>query len=203
MTLVFSSANHSMTPIIPDLLTKLIAAVTGSTDRDRTKARGALEEALASLGTNVGHRSFPTPRPPRGGLAGWQAKRVASYIDQHIGMPFKASELAGQVQLSNAHFFRAFKASFGTTPAAYIMRQRIRFAQDLMVSTGYPLSQVALECGMCDQAHFSRTFRRIVGTNPTVWRRQLSLRPVGPRTLERGNEGVCESESKTHGGIQN
>lgn len=166
-----------MTPIIPDLLTKLIAAVTGSTDRDRTKARGALEDALASLGTNVGNRASPTARPPRGGLGGWQAKRVAAYIDEHIGMPFKASDLAAQVQLSNAHFFRAFKASFGTTPAAYIRRQRIRFAQDLMVSTGYPLSQVALECGMCDQSHLCRSFRRLVGNTPSQWRRQFASDP--------------------------
>ena len=116
MTLVFSGANHSMTPIIPDLLTKLIAAVTGSTVRDRTKAQGALEEALASLGTNVGHSAFPTPRPPRGGLAGWQAKRVARYIDEHIGMPFKASDLAAQVQLSNAHFFGPSKRALALRP---------------------------------------------------------------------------------------
>jgi AraC family transcriptional regulator len=146
-----------MTPIIPDLLTKLIAAATGSSEGDR----------IAS----------PTPRPSRGGLAGWQAKRVATYVEEHIGTPFKASDLATLVQLSNAHFFRAFKASFGTTPAAYVMRQRIRVAQDLMVSTGYPLSRVALECGMCDQSHLCRAFRRLVGNTPTQWRRQFASDP--------------------------
>ena len=166
-----------MTPIIPDLLTKLVAAVTGSSAGERIQAQGALEEALASLVTNVGHRASPTPRPPRGGLAGWQAKRVAAYIDEHIGTPFKAGDLATLVQLSTAHFFRAFKASFGTTPAAYVMRQRIRFAQDLMVSTGYPLSRVALECGMCDQSHLCRAFRRLVGNTPTQWRRQFAPDP--------------------------
>ena len=143
-----------MTAMIPDLLTKLIAAVTGTLD-------GA----------------SPTPRPPRSGLAGWQAKRVATYIDNHIGTPFKASDLAVVVQLSNAHFFRAFKASFGATPAAYIMRQRIRFAQVLMVTTGYPLSRVALECGMCDQSHLCRAFRRVVGNTPSQWRRQFASDP--------------------------
>jgi AraC-like DNA-binding protein len=166
-----------MSPIIPDLLTKLIAAVTGSTDADRIKAQGAMQEALASLGAGVGHRASATPRPPRGGLAGWQAKRVAAYIREHIGTHFKASDLASLAQLSNAHFFRAFKTSFGTTPAAYIMQQRIRFAQDLMLSTGQPLSQVALECGMCDQSHLCRAFRRLVGYTPSQWRRQFASDP--------------------------
>jgi AraC family transcriptional regulator len=168
-----------MTPIIPDLLTKLIAAVRGTPDGDEVKAQSALEGALASLGANAGHHgTSPALRLRRGGLAGWQAKRVATYIDEHIGTPFRASDLAALVQLSNAHFFRAFKTTFDATPAAYIMRQRIRFAQDLMVSTGYPLSQIALECGMCDQSHLCRAFRRLVGNTPTQWRRQFASGPV-------------------------
>jgi AraC-like DNA-binding protein len=155
-TLVSRGANHSMTPLIPDLLTKLIVA--------------------------------------RGGLAAWQAKRVARYIDEHIGTRFKAGDLATLVQLSTAHFFRAFKASFGTTPAAYIMRQRIRFAQDLMLSTGYPLAQVALECGMCDQSHLCRAFRRVVGNSPTQWRRQFApdpeARPNRPALFPNRNVGM-------------
>jgi AraC family transcriptional regulator len=166
-----------MTPMIPDLLTKLIAAVRGTPERDQVKAQSALEDALSSLGSNVGRLAFPTSRPPRGGLAGWQAKRVSAYINEHIGIPFKASELAELVQLSNAHFFRAFKVSFGTTPAVYIMQQRIRLAQELMVKSGYPLSRVALECGLCDQSHLCRAFRRIVGSTPSQWRRQFASEP--------------------------
>ena len=46
-----------------------------------------------------------------------------------------------------------------------------------MLASPLPLSQVALECGMCDQPHFCRVFRRIIGINPKAWRRQF---PVGP-----------------------
>ena len=42
-----------------------------------------------------------------------------------------------------------------------------------MLASRLPLSQVALECGMCDQPHFCRVFRRIVGVNPGAWRRQF------------------------------
>jgi AraC-like DNA-binding protein len=35
-----------------------------------------------------------------------------------------------------------------------------------MLSSQEPLVQIALECGMCDQARFSRMFRRTVGINP-------------------------------------
>jgi AraC family transcriptional regulator len=76
--------------------------------------------------------------------------------------------------LSYSHFNRAFKVSFNETPTAYIMRQRVRLAQEKMLSTGHPLSRVALECGLCDQAHFSRMFRRVVGQSPRLWRRQFA-----------------------------
>jgi AraC family transcriptional regulator len=57
-----------------------------------------------------------------------------------------------------------------------VMRQRMLRAQAIMASSEAPLSRIALECGMCDQAHFSHTFRRIIGVSPNVWRRQISAR---------------------------
>jgi AraC family transcriptional regulator len=128
---------------------------------------------------------------------------LRNYIEEKLDSTIRAQDLAGLVRLSTSYFFRAFRNTFGETPVAYIMKRRMLRAQELMLKSRVSLSQVALECGMCDQAHFSRTFRRIVGTNPTVWRRQLRLRPVDRRALDRGNEHVCEGESKTHGGIQN
>jgi AraC-like DNA-binding protein len=78
------------------------------------------------------------------------------------------------VNLSIGHFFRAFRATFGATPHAYIMRQRILHAKMLMASSKAPLARIAFDCGLCDQAHFSRAFRRVVGVSPNVWRRQVS-----------------------------
>jgi hypothetical protein len=46
-----------------------------------------------------------------------------------------------------------------------------------MLNTREPLSQVALDCGMCDQAHFTRVFRKVVGISPSVWRRQFQSEP--------------------------
>jgi AraC family transcriptional regulator len=59
-----------------------------------------------------------------------------------------------------------------------LMRRRILRAQKLMLTSRLPLSQVAVECGLCDQAHLTRLFRRIVGTSPCAWRRQLAAGPL-------------------------
>jgi AraC-like DNA-binding protein len=40
-----------------------------------------------------------------------------------------------------------------------------------MLSSQLPLSDIALSCGLSDQSHFTRVFRRIVGETPSAWRR--------------------------------
>ena len=147
------------------LLKSLVDAATAANDGDREKARFTLENALALL-------NAPSSLP-RGGLAPWQARRVAAYVRDNIGSSLRASELSSLVRLSYSHFNRAFKVSFQQTPTSYIMRQRVRLAQEKMLTTAHSLSRVALECGLCDQAHFSRMFRRVVGQSPRLWRRQF------------------------------
>jgi AraC family transcriptional regulator len=161
-------------------LASLLATATAALDTDRGAAKNCIQRAATLLGIDLRlGGEGPAERPYlRGGLATWQAKRIRSYIADKLDSRLLAAELAGVVQLSTSHFHRAFRKTFGETPAAYIMKRRIRRAQELMLSSRKPLSQVALECGMCDQAHLCRSFRRFVGINPNAWRRQFLVDPA-------------------------
>lgn len=119
----------------------------------------------------------------QGGLARWQAKCVAAYIEAHLGESFQVSTLARIVELSTSHFSRAFKKSFGETPHDYITRQRVNRAQTIMLNSREPLVKIALDCGMADQSHFGRVFRRVIGVTPAAWRRQfwISTQPPSDR----------------------
>jgi AraC family transcriptional regulator len=154
------------------LLEGLVDAATAANGGDREKARHTLESALALLTTDRKSGGNSRLSPTRGGLAPWQARRVVAYVHDNIGTSLRASELSRLVRLSYSHFNRAFKVSFQQTPTSYIMRQRVNLAQQKMLTTRHSLSRVALECGLCDQAHFSRMFRRLVGQSPRLWRRQ-------------------------------
>lgn len=107
----------------------------------------------------------------KGGLASWQVRRVTNYIDQQLDTPLVTEDLAVVARLSTGHFCRAFKTSLGETPHAYIIRQRIRRAQTMMLRSRDTLSQIACACGLTDQAHLTRLFRRVIGTTPMSWRR--------------------------------
>jgi AraC-like DNA-binding protein len=123
----------------------------------------ARERCRASRDTTC--RDAPS-RLPSGGLAAWWPKRVKLYIDAHLAEWVKCRELADLVKLSAGHFNRGFVASFGRSPHDYILRRRMEHAKLLMRTTSRLLEQIAMECGMADQAHFCRTFLRIVGDRP-------------------------------------
>jgi AraC family transcriptional regulator len=171
-----------------DMLGELLMEASAAFETDRPRAKFCIQQATVLLQAKHNPDARPRVELPivRGGLAPWQARRVAAYIESNIGSKINVVELAAFVQLSIGHFSRAFKVSFGASPLAYVMRQRILRAQAIMASSEAPLSWIALDCGMCDQAHFSRTFRRLIGVSPNVWRRQISA------------PGRTEASSKSH-----
>jgi AraC family transcriptional regulator len=171
-----------------DALASLLATATVALDTDRRAAKRCIHRAAVLLGIDLSSGGdVATERSClRGGLAPWQAKRLRSHIEEKLDSSIRATDLAAFVQLSTSHFFRAFRKTFGESPLTYIMKRRIRRAQQLMSTSRLRLSQVALECGMADQAHLSRVFRRIVGTNPNAWRRQFLVGPA-PDSSVAGN----------------
>lgn len=172
-----------------DALVQLLAAAISTFDSDRPTAKACIQRAaeLLKFGKNRETHRGNESLILRGSLAPWQGKRVAMYIEANINSHIRLADLAGIVRLSTSHFCRAFRESFGETPFAYITRQRIRRAQTIMRNSVEPLSQIAIDCGMCDHAHLSRVFRKIVGISPSVWRRQFP-----PRTLA-GDDGVLQN----------
>jgi AraC-like DNA-binding protein len=119
----------------------------------------------------------------RAGLCDWQFKRVIAYLSVRIGSSVRVSDLAAQVNLSPSHFARAFTIRLGLSPYSFIMKLRIERARTLLLTSDKSLAEIAVNCGLSDQAHFNRFFRRFVGMTPSQWRRQQlteSKRRTGP-----------------------
>ena len=169
---------------------QLVEAAWRARDGDGIAAKAHIAHAVALL---EGQPSAPpanqhTPdkvrrRIARGGLAAWQAQRLAAHVDANLADKIQIEDLARLLNLSASHFCRAFKSTFGVPAHNWVMRRRIEVAQGLMLTTGSTLSEIALNCGMSDQSHFTRCFRRIVGETPYSWRRTRRVAmevPAGP-----------------------
>ena len=155
-------------------LPQLISAAAATLDCDRATAKACLQRAVELLRVTGEGSPVQATACIRGGLAPWQKRIVTAYIATNLGSTIRVSDLARVARLSVGHFFRVFRESFGEAPLAHIARRRIQRSQSLMLSSETPLSQIALDCGMHDQSHFTRVFRHFVGINPGVWRRQFS-----------------------------
>lgn len=105
-----------------------------------------------------------------GGLAPWQLRRVIDYMEAHFPHRIELGALAGLVNLSQAHFSRAFKASTGRAPYQWQLEARIRRAQQLLSASDASLGQIAQITGFADTVHFGRTFRKMAGMAPGAWR---------------------------------
>jgi AraC family transcriptional regulator len=121
------------------------------------------------------------------GLMPWQAERVLAYIEARLETPLRAVELGAVARLSTSHFSRAFKVSTGRTPHAYVLARRVERAKRLMLADDpVPLAEIALRCGLSDQAHLSRVFRKIVAESPGAWRRRNGARGGADRSRAYG-----------------
>jgi AraC family transcriptional regulator len=109
----------------------------------------------------------------RGGLAEWQKKRVAQYIEEHLSETITLAVLAELAKLSPFHFVRAFKQSFGLPPHQYLSSRRMKKAMTLLANPSTPVMQIALDVGFSDVSAFSTRFRKHTGLSPTIYRRSL------------------------------
>jgi AraC family transcriptional regulator len=141
---------------------------------DTSGAHRHIQIAAALLRAQSASNSVQRGRSPgtgRRALAPWQVDRATRFIDANLQKKVTISDVAALTRLSASHFSRAFRATVGETPHAYIMRRRVERAQHLIRVTNQPLVEIALECGFADQAHLTKLFRRVVGICPGAWRR--------------------------------
>jgi AraC family transcriptional regulator len=113
-----------------------------------------------------------------GGLAAWQRRKAADYIEEHLAEPISLAALARLVRLSPNYFCRAFSQSFGMPPQRYHARQRIERAKTLLAEHGGSVADVGLSVGYGEASAFSAAFRRVSGLTPSSYRRSLAEPPT-------------------------
>ena len=120
------------------------------------------------------HRGAPAVTTFRGGLAGWQKKKIADHIEEHLDEDLSLQQLADVAQLSRYHFARAFKQSFGMPPHRYHTSRRMERAKTLLEVPARSVTEVGMMLGFAETSSFTTSFRRSVGLTPSDYRRSVS-----------------------------
>jgi AraC-like DNA-binding protein len=96
--------------------------------------------------------------------------RARDAMDVAYARPLDVGVLAGIACMSQAHFIRAFRSTFGETPHRYLQRRRVERAMFLLRRTDCTVTDACYDVGFTSIGSFSRTFREIVGETPSAYR---------------------------------
>jgi AraC-like DNA-binding protein len=106
--------------------------------------------------------------------------RARDAMDRTYAEPLNIPALAQIALVSEAHFIRTFRATFGETPHRYLQRRRVERSMFLLRETDRSITDVCMDVGFNSLGTFSRTFREIMGESPSDYRKR-SRSEAGPR----------------------
>ena len=104
--------------------------------------------------------------------------RARDAMDRAYAQPLDIRALARIAYVSEAHFIRSFRATFGETPHRYLQRRRVERSMFLLRETDRSITDICFDVGFGSLGTFSRTFREIMGQTPTAYRRRARVEPV-------------------------
>jgi AraC-like DNA-binding protein len=100
--------------------------------------------------------------------------RARDAMDREYANPLDIPTLARIAYVSEAHFIRTFRATFGETPHRYLQRRRVERAMFMLRETDRSVTEISLDVGFRSLGTFGRTFQEIVGESPTAYREGAS-----------------------------
>jgi AraC family transcriptional regulator len=109
------------------------------------------------------------PQDAKGLRPKWLSQ-ARELIHAHFAESLSLSDVATAVGVHPVRLARAFRDAYRCSVGEFIRQVRIESACHAMRSEDLSLSEVALASGFADQAHFARTFKRVVGMTPGQFR---------------------------------
>jgi AraC family transcriptional regulator len=178
------------------VVAQMTKSILTPVERGEPLDRLALDQIAMVLGAHTLQAHCGAPKfaaGPKRGLEAWQKLRTEEMLRAHLEGNITVKELAGACSLSESHFARCFRTSFGTPVHQRLTQLRIERAKDLLSRTSKSLVEVALLSGFCDQAAFTRSFSRMEHITPSHWRRANSN---GAAATEKPRKALSRSSGR-------
>lgn len=93
-------------------------------------------------------------------------------LESQFSEKYTLRTLASQYCISISTLSHRFQATTGTSIMDYLLSCRIAQAKQLLANTTYSIGEIIEKCGFSDNSNFSRTFKRLNGISPTVFRKK-------------------------------
>jgi AraC family transcriptional regulator len=98
------------------------------------------------------------------------ARLVQEYVHAHLTERITLDALSALAGLSTHNLLIAFRQALGTTPAQYVIAQRLRRVRWLLASTAADITTIALATGFASHSHLTAAFKKQTGLTPRDFR---------------------------------
>lgn len=100
-----------------------------------------------------------------------ELRKAIRFIKENYSQPITAAQIAAEANLNATYFGHLFKKKTGMNLLDYVTNYRITIAQELLLETDLPISEVAERSGFRDQRYFSKRFKQLTGKTPREYRK--------------------------------
>lgn len=97
---------------------------------------------------------------------------VLKYMTKNINKSIDIKELAHFCHLSEGHFIRKFKKSYGSSPMVYFNKLKIQEASQRLLISNNSIKEIAYDLGFHDPQYFSRLFKKTMGISAMSYRKE-------------------------------
>lgn len=122
---------------------------------------------LEMLGNLARKNTVSEKHPPK-----WLL-RVVERLNEEFAENLSTEALASEAGVHPVHLASVFRRFYHETVGEYVQKLRVGHASRLLLDKKIPLAEIAYSAGFSDQSHFTRTFKRFVGTTPGAFRNSI------------------------------
>jgi len=140
-------------------------------DLGRAVAAQAARVCVMPLERDGGQSQFIEHAPPE--PQSTSLSRLLEWLERHSHEELPITTIARRAGMSVRSLSRHFREQTGTTPLKWLLRARIRRAQQLLETTTQPIERIASSVGFGSAVSLREQFRRAVGTSPQGYRRSF------------------------------
>lgn len=98
------------------------------------------------------------------------AEIIKNYIDLNFFKDISIEELSNIIYKSESQTIKIFKEKYCITPYQYLIKCKINYAKNLLLSTNLQIKDIAYKLNFADEHYFSSLFKEKVGVSPGKYR---------------------------------
>ena len=134
------------------------------------EVREALTGLMVGLQQNLPARQPTQPR--RIQRDNERIRKMLGFIQENYAQELTVDSIAASASVSPSEALRCFHNTIGLAPMQYVTHYRVQRAAEALRKTDGKIQQIGTDCGFQEMSYFAKTFRKIMGVTPSVYRKK-------------------------------